>query len=63
MLPMKYATETGHFQRIAFSIAANEGNKGVYFFSSTDTKEPWPAPEGLCESMVWVESILTSRGE
>lgn len=38
-LPMKYVTETGHFQRIAFSITANEGNKGVYFFSSTDAKE------------------------
>lgn len=60
---MKYVTELGNFQRVAFSIVANKGNKGVYFSSSTDAKEPWPALEGLCESMVWVESISGSRGE
>lgn len=60
---IKNIRETGSFHRLVFSIAANEGNKGIYFPPLTDAEEPWTAPEELWGSTVWVESISTSRGK
>lgn len=62
MLSMKYLRETGCFHRVVFSIAANEGNKGVCFPPLTDAKEPWTAPEELLGSMVCA-CISVSKGE